>query len=274
MILIVASNKDVAGKKIVEHVLKNYPFTKTIQTFQESPVYTAQINEKNVTLIRLKEETVYAQNLLGSYPDPELVVFLSRHSSQSGTPTLSVHTPGNFAEAKLGGLPRTLSVCPAVAMRNALKLLAQFSAEMSLEYEVSYECTHHGPSLNVPTMFVELGSSPRQWSHVEAAEAVAKVAMQVIANFTATKEPAALGIGGTHYNHKFTRMALNDEALFGHMIPKYAISNLDTEILQQCIKRNLEKIDHVILDWKGIKSQDKAKLLNMLEALELPQKKI
>jgi D-aminoacyl-tRNA deacylase len=274
MILIVASNKDVAGKNIAKHVLKNYPFAKTIQTFQESPIYTAQINEKHINLIRLKKETVYAQNLLDSFPDPELLVFLSRHSSQSGTPTLSVHTPGNFAEAKLGGLPRTLSVCPAAAMSNALKSLHQFKMEMDLDYEVSYECTHHGPSLNVPTMFVELGSSPQQWSDAKAAEAVAKAAVQAIANFSAPKEPAALGIGGTHYNQKFTKMALNDEALFGHMIPKYALPELDVEILHQCVNRTLEKIDQAILDWKGIKSQDKTKLLKMLEALELPHQKI
>jgi D-aminoacyl-tRNA deacylase len=274
MILVVASNRDAAGKNIAEYVLKNYPFSKTIQTFQESPVYTAQINEKHVTLIRLKEETIYAQNVLESFPDSDLVVFLSRHSSQSGTPTLSVHTPGNFAEAKLGGLSRTLSVCPAAALRNTLKSLQQFKTEMELDYEVSYECTHHGPSLNVPAMFVELGSSPQQWSDARAAEAVAKAAMHAITTFSAPNEPAALGIGGTHYNKKFTQMALNNEALFGHMIPKYALSNLDAEILLQCIKRTLEKIDHAILDWKGIKSQHKTKLLKMLEALELPYQKI
>ena len=122
----------------------------------------------------MKDETVYAQNLPEHFPNPELIVFLSRHSSQSGTPTLSVHTPGNFAEAELGGLPRTVSVCPATAMRDALKALAQFKTVMQLDYEVSYECTHHGPSLNVPTMFVEFGSSPQQWNDTKAAEAVAK----------------------------------------------------------------------------------------------------
>jgi D-aminoacyl-tRNA deacylase len=274
MILVAASNKDVAGINIANYVLKNYSFTKTSQKFQETPIYTAQINKKHIVLVRLKEETVYAQNLLNSFPDADLVVFLSRHSSQSGKPTLSVHTPGNFAEANLGGLPRTLSVCPAAAMRNTLKSLQQFKTEMELDYEVSYECTHHGPSLNVPTMFVELGSSSRQWSDARAGEAVAKAAMHAITSFGAPNEAAALGIGGTHYNQKFTQMALNNEALFGHMISKYALSNLDTEILLQCMKCTLEKIDHAILDWKGIKSQYKTKLLNMLEALELPYKKI
>ncbi len=54
---------------------------------------------------------------------------------------------------------------------------------MKLDYEVSYECTHHGPSLNVPAMFVELGSSEKQWNDSRAAEAVAHAAMEAIAKF-------------------------------------------------------------------------------------------
>ena len=69
-------------------------------------------------------------------------------------------------------------------------------------------------------------------------------------------------------------MALNNEALFSHMIPKYALPDLDTETLQQCVERTKEKVDHAILDWKGITSQDKPKILKTLTELKLPYKKI
>ena len=270
MILAVYSSKDVAGVNIANQVMNNFPFSKTGETFQEKPVYSAEISGKQVTLVTLKDETVYAQNLPEHFSNPELVVFLSRHSSQSGKPTLSVHTPGNFAEAELGGLPRTVSVCPAIAMRDALKALQQFKTEMQLDYEVSYECTHHGPSLNVPTMFVELGSSPSQWTDSEAAEAVAKAAMKSIKNFQNGDQTAVLGIGGPHYNQRFTQMALNDEAVFGHMIPKYAFPHADAEIIHQCVERTMEHVDHAILDWKGIKSEDKPKILGVLSEINLP----
>ena len=274
MILVAHSTKDLAGGNIAKEVLDNFPFSKTDGTFQEKPIYSAQISGKQITLVTLKDETVYAQNLPEHFPNPELIVFLSRHSSQSGKPTLSVHTPGNFAEAELGGLPRTVSVCPAVAMCDALKALQQFKTEMRLDYEVSYECTHHGPSLNVPTMFVELGSSPQQWTDSKAAEAVAKAAMQSIANFRTCDQTAVLGIGGPHYNQRFTQMALNDEAVFGHMIPKYALPNVDAETVRNCVKRTLEKTDHAILDWKGIKSEHKPNLLKTLAELKLPYNKV
>jgi D-aminoacyl-tRNA deacylase len=274
MILAAYSSKDLAGVNIARQVLSNFPFSKTSETFQENPVYSAETNEKQVKLVTLKDETVYAQNLPDHFSHLELIVFLSRHSSQSGKPTLSVHTPGNFGEAELGGLPRMVSVCPAVAMREALTALQQLKTEMQLDYAVSYECTHHGPSLNVPTMFVELGSSPQQWSDAKAAEAVAKAAMAAIVKLDCSDKPAALGIGGTHYNQNFTKMALNNEAIFSHMIPKHTLPHVTIETIKQCVERTKEKVYEAILDWKGIKSKDKPKLLATLAELELPYKKV
>jgi D-aminoacyl-tRNA deacylase len=274
MILLVASNKDVAGLSIARQVLDHYPFKVTGTSFQKNPVYQAQVNKKEVTLLILSEETINAQTLTDNFTKPRLIVFISRHSSTSGKPTLSVHTPGNIGAAEYGGLPRQVSISPATAMQDALKALSYFKEGMQLDYEVSYECTHHGPSLNAPTMFVELGSSPKQWRDTKAAEAVAHAAMSAIGKFQVSENSAVLGIGGTHYNQRFTRMALDDEAVFGHMIPKYAVPLVDSEMLRQCVDKTLEKVDYAVLDWKGIKSADKPQLLKALEEAELPYKKI
>ena len=274
MILLVASRKDTAGLNIAKQILNHYPFSKTGETFQENPTYSTDINRRKVTLVTLKEKTINAQNLPDSFADLDLIVFLSRHSSASGTPTLSVHTPGNFGAAELGGLPRKVSVSPATALRDALKALMRFKEEMKLNYEVSYECTHHGPSLNVPAMFVELGSSEKQWNDLKAAEAVARAAMEAIVKFGVSENVAVLGIGGPHYNQRFTKMALEDKLIFGHIIPKYAVQWVDPEILSQCVEKTVEKVECAILDWKGIKSQDKAKLLAALQEIRLPYKKI
>jgi D-aminoacyl-tRNA deacylase len=176
MILLAASSKDVAGLNITRQVLDHYPFKITGKAFQGNPVYLTTVNGKEVTLIVLKEETINAQHLTDSFPEASLIVFISRHSSASGKPTLSVHTPGNIGTAEFGGLPKQVSVSPAAAMQDALKALWYFKEGMNLNYEVSYECTHHGPSLNTPTMFVELGSSEKQWRDSKAAEAVAHAA--------------------------------------------------------------------------------------------------
>ncbi len=275
MILLVASSKDPASMNIAQHILQHHPFAQTDKAFQENPVYSAEINQKKVAFITLKDEAVTAQNLEDDFTEAELIVFISRHSSASGKPTLSVHTPGNLGNADLGGLPRTVSVSPANAMLDALKTLHRLKQTIQLDYEVSYECTHHGPSLNVPTMFVELGSSPKQWSDSAAAGVVAEAAMEAIAKFGKSKGAAVLGIGGTHYNQKFTKMALLEgEAVFGHIIPKYAIAQVDSEILRQCVERTMEKVECAVLDWKGIRSEDKPKLLSKLQEAGLSTKKV
>ncbi|MEM4704133.1 MAG: D-aminoacyl-tRNA deacylase [Candidatus Bathyarchaeia archaeon] len=273
MILIVASKRDVASLNIAEHLASEYPFQKTSETHNETEIQTAAINQKELKLVTLNQELVYAQDLTSSFTNPQLVIFISRHSSESGTPTLSVHTPGNIAEAELGGLPRKVSVSPANAMRNALKALHHLKNELNLNYEVSYEGTHHGPSLDVPTMFAELGSSPAQWNDMKAAKAVAHATIKAALHFGDNHAKAVLGIGGPHYNAKFTKIALENNIAFGHIIPKYAIHRLSEEMLTQCVERTLEPVAYAVLDWKGIKSEDKQPLINMLNKLGLPYEK-
>jgi D-aminoacyl-tRNA deacylase len=274
MILIVASNKDNASLNISKQILRSFSFKKTLENFQGNNVYEAEVEGISAKLVTLNEELVFAQNLTNFFKEIELVIFLSRHSSLSGTPTLSVHTPGNLGKAELGGLPRSLSISPATAMKECLKTMAQLKDEMRLSYEVSYECTHHGPSLDAPAMFAELGSSQTQWNDQKAAEVVAHATMKAISNFGKIEARAALGIGGPHYNMKFTRMALESEIAFGHIIPKYAIPYIDNEIVKQCVDKTLEKVEFAILDWKGIKGEYKTTLIKMLENVGLPIQKV
>jgi D-aminoacyl-tRNA deacylase len=272
MILLVASKVDKAAVNIADQLLKNHGFDETSETFDGNPVYSKNLrNEEAANLVFIEQESVGTQSL-GFPSSLRLLIFLSRHKSKSGTPTLSVHTPGNLGEAALGGLPRRVSVSPASAMKEALKAMKTAQEELGLEYEVSYECTHHGPSLDVPTMFVELGSSPKQWEDVDAAEAVARGAMAAAVNKKVY--PAVLGIGGPHYSRKFTKKALSTETAFGHIIPKYAIGEIDAEILRQCVTRTVEPVEKVVLDWKGIRGADKEILLNFLGEIDIEIERI
>lgn len=273
MILLTSSIKDVASMNIAKQVLANMHFEEDGR-FQENPTYQTRLNNRKVKLVTLDVESINAQDLAGFFSDLELVVFLSRHKSESGTPTLSVHTPGNLSSAELGGILRKVSISPANAMRSALCAMASLRGKMHLDYEVSYECTHHGPSLDVPAMFVELGSSPVQWNDLWAAKAVAQAAIEAILGFDVRSTAAVLGIGGPHYNAKFTRMALDGELAFGHMIPKYAIGAIDVEILRQCVEKTLEPVERVIVDWKGIRSENKTAIAKMVDELGLPVQRV
>jgi D-aminoacyl-tRNA deacylase len=273
MILIAASNKDPASLNIKEQLLNQFKFTETTSTFQQNPIFTCKINEEHVQLATLTEESINAQDLPAHFAETKLIIFVSRHSSLSGKPTLSVHTPGNLGTETLGGKPMEVSVSPANAMRNTLKAMAKAQEEMNLNYEVSYEATHHGPSLLAPTMFAELGSQPEQWKDKEAALAVANATMEAITKFHAKPAPTVLGIGGPHYNSKFTRAALENNIAFGHIIAKHSIPQTTPETIQQCVERTLEKVDRAILDWKGIKGEDKPRIVETLTKMKLPIQK-
>lgn len=271
MILITTSESDVASKNILDKLLEKNYFEKLTTKLKGYPLYEAEIEGKKVNLVILKTELSQTQKFFDSYLGVELIIFISRHSSESGTPTLSVHPPGNLGKAQHGGIPRKVSVAPSNAMKNALMEMARQREEKKLDYEVTYECTHHGPSLNTPSMFIELGSSMKNWKDTKAAEAVAQAAVKAVSD---SKYPAAIGIGGPHYNEKFTRMALESTIAFSHIIPKYAVPVLDVEIIRHCLERSVEVVEFVILDWKGIRSKDKEKLCSLLQTIDVRVKKV
>jgi len=271
VIIFVASKQDTAGINIANQLIGNYGFEKLSETFQSNPVYSKTLHKKETKLFFVEEEIVNTQ-FLENQVNPELLIFLSRHSSSKGIPTLSVHTPGNLSEAKFGGKPQTVSISPAGAMKKALCEMAKQVNEKKLDYKVSYEVTHHGPSLNVPSMFVELGSSQKQWGDIKAAKVVADAAVAAVSGNSNCS--VAVGIGGPHYNKKFTKLALTTRKAFGHMIPKYAIEDTNAEIINQCVKRTLEPVECVVLDWKGIKGEYKAKIVSALNSLDITIEKI
>jgi D-aminoacyl-tRNA deacylase len=271
MILIVASKIDTASVNIAQKLISNYNFEKIAASFQQNPIYEKKILDEETKLVFINHETVWAQYIT-DYFKPKLVIFVSRHSGVAGIPTLSVHTPGNLSEeAKFGGLPRKISVSPANAMKNAILEIARLKSEKSPNYEVSYECTHHGPSLDVPTMFVELGSSEKQWKDLQAAEVVAHAAVAAIKG--KTSDSAVLGVGGPHYNRRFTEIALSSSKAFGHMIPKYATPHVNAEMILQCIQRTRERVEAAVFDWKGMRGADRERIAETLKNLKVPVEK-
>lgn len=273
MILLVASSKDIASMNIRQQLLAYYDFEESAEQFHKNTIYHKRITNQMVKLITISRESIYYQTITNHF-SPQLIVYISRHSSKSGTPTLSVHTPGNLTtQAQKGGEPRKISIAPANAMKETLLEMARQKTTLGLDYEVSYECTHHGPSLDVAAMFVELGSSPTQWKDVKAAEAVAHATMAPISR-RSRNSTVAVGIGGPHYNRKFTQIAFEGPVAFGHMIPKHVISHVDVNTIKQCVKRTEEKVETVILDWKGIRGDDKTGLIKTLKEAKIQAQKV
>jgi D-aminoacyl-tRNA deacylase len=272
VILIVASKDDAASRNIASKLIADRGCQKTSDAFHASSVYGLPLPSKEVRLLMVEGELVDLQEL--SRPgEVELIVFISRHESRRGTPILSVHAPGNLGAAEFGGLPHKVSIAPANAMQSALKKMAEEKTRLGLsEFVITYEGTHHGPSLDVPSLFVEIGSTVKEWTNPLAGEAVAEATIAAIeCNLSCG---SAVGVGGSHCNRRLSKIGLESKAAVGHIIPSYAFKWLSPELIQHCVERTFEKDSIIILDWKGVDGKDREKLQGVLDKVPYQIKRV
>ncbi len=259
MRLIVTSQKDIAGSNIF-NVIKEIPgFTKQ-GMFENRPIY----KRGEVMLVSTKKGQVEAEHL-DDFFSPDYYVFASRHRSISGERTLTVHVPGNLTgEAKVGGRPKELALAEPDAMKTALQSLENWRNKLNLDYKVSMEVTHHGPTtLKKPVLFVEVGSTEREWRDPSALEAVANAALAAAEN--KNKFEKGIGVGGNHYAPRHTQFILRSSASLGHLIPSYTLDRIGIEAYEEAVKKS--SATFFFLDWKGMKKEQRDAVLRMASEL-------
>jgi D-aminoacyl-tRNA deacylase len=186
---------------------------------------------------------------------------------------LTCHAIGNWGKAELGGKDATLVLSSAFLLRNYLLELEKQKLQKNLDFEVTLECTHHGPFLSKPTVFIELGSSEEQWSNAIAAQAVAETIAKATSLDCNSAVIPAIGVGGTHYCSEFSKLVLRKPFAFSHICPEYALQNFNEALLQQAVACSLEKPQLVVIDWKGLGKQ-KEKILSLFSNQSLPIERV
>ena len=151
---------------------------------------------------------------------PALLIFVSRHAGETGQ-LLTAHFTGNFGAAEYGGDAGSFARAAPGAQKAVVAELNRHAPEA---YEVGIECTHHGPTAcDVPSLFVELGSSETQWEDTEAARAIAESVLElggVTAEYAPDErgEPRhVVGFGGGHYTPRGYRIVADTEWAVGHI---------------------------------------------------------
>ncbi len=183
---------------------------------------------------------------ISNLPDSSLCIVASRHKSKSGTPTLTAHSPGNYGAAQAGGRDRELGYAPALLLRKAAMLLQKNRIP---GYESCLEATHHGPTgFPFPMIFVEVGSSEKEWNDLSACAVAAGIIAELAAS-TPEVVPAAVGFGGGHYCRKFSSVV--DYAV-GHICPKYSLSCLDPVMVVQMIEKTVPRPEYALVEKKGL----------------------
>jgi len=262
---VISSTKDIASVNIKESLLKLFDFKETDEKFEDNNVF--KLENKDIFLYTTNQEIIHCEDIDKSM-EADFFLFISKHQSASGISSLSVHGLGNWGKAELGGKDRKLCISPALYLREAMLKLMELGKETG--YEIIQEVTHHGPYLEKPVMFIEIGSSEKQWKEKNAAEIIAKTSMHIL-----TKEPEkariAFGIGGLHHTPSFRKTYSQGIAL-GHVCPKYNLHNLNEEMIKQAIEKTMGRTDFALLDWKGL-GTEKQCIIDILNKLNLHYKK-
>ena len=196
--------------------------------------------------------------------ETDWLLVLSTHRSERKFPALTVHIPGNWDKAEMGGAPRTLNIAYASRMKDLLRALAK---DNCLGWSVNQEVDHHGPTCKLPIIFIEIGSSEEEWGNVKAAEIVAEAVMESINENKLY--PSYIGAGGGHYAPLFTKVMLEKEEAFGHILPKYQAANIGADTLKQAMEKNVEKVDTLIYEKKSFKAPERDKLFAIAKEIGL-----
>jgi D-aminoacyl-tRNA deacylase len=248
--LIIASKKDLAGINITTNLSQFGDFNFYLR--DEEIISDENLNHEKINQF-------------------DFVIFASKHQSEKQMRTLSVHAPGNWRNANLGGQAGKICNSSALFQKQLFQNLKKISEKFHLkDYDITLECTHHGPLINKPCVFIEIGSTEKEWKDSKAGFVIAKTIAETIETFKENPyNEIAIAIGGPHYCPNFNKLQLDSNFAISHVIPSYCLP-LTEEMIKEAIEKTAEEVDLAILDWKGIgNAEERKRIINILDKFYL-----
>lgn len=221
------------------------------------------LSDKSCELLELDREILYLKE--DSFSGFDYLIVLSRHSGTPDHPIFTAHAPGNFGTAKYGGDHFKLSVAIPSLMKEYLIAASRRAGEIG--YWVGFEPTHHGPTLDLPTAFLEIGCDERAWSDENGLRAASESVLDAIESWREGKFISAVAFGGPHINDHFTKVELLTRFAIGHAARKLDAEWVDEEMVRQAVSRSSEPVSHAIVDSKGLRGEDRVRVEEALRKL-------
>ena len=133
-VLIVSSTEDPASTNIKKGLLEQSSWEE-IDTFYENTAYRHS-NMKDVVIVTINDRTIRHEMLDKEVEEklgikPKQAIYISRHKSKTGEPTLTTHPIGNYGEAQFGGETRTLSKSSPRLMTQLLRIIKKMLNKQS-----------------------------------------------------------------------------------------------------------------------------------------------
>ena len=236
--LLVVSNLDI-GSTIQGQVLLDRG-----GWIEKNPVGGGKVWHHSRSLVHLwwrNESHLFSNNVDDRYTkstgfEISEVLFLSRHVSASGLPSLTLHAIGVLGPEPLGkvaehGGINGRAVPPSPRFASLFRRLNRIAESHGLtdEFDITLETTHHGPYLITPSLFIEIGSTPEHWGREDAANVWADVLSEEFGfestiPISQTNQVVMVGIGGGHYAPRHRNVLLQTNALTGHILANYSLT--------------------------------------------------
>jgi D-aminoacyl-tRNA deacylase len=247
-------NHDIIGSPGLHKYLDNY------ESFDS-------YSFKNIRLhLSHNRSLLHLDNLDEIYPNSAAFLFLSKHISESGKPTLTCHFTGNFSDINpYGGIRRELGIAYPYIQKSYILDITSKQSFVS-EYDIIIEATHHGPtSLKKPLVFIEIGSTHKEWTDKKAASIVCQSLVSILTREKANPHCKSVGIsfGGTHYPTKLNKILLDSEFGLASIASRHNLTAIDEFMIRQMISRSAEKVTHAIVDKKGL-GKEKNRILELI----------
>ena len=271
---IICSAPDLASINIKENLLAMQDWERKGNVYESDRARIVEVDKLHIFCDHIDSE-LERRGL-----PTNLIIFASKHKSDSSKRLFSAHFTGNVGDAKFGGNPRELAHAAPHLLRPVLHLMRDLAADTS--YDVSMESTHHGPTaLSVPSIYIEIGSTEAEWVDQDAGRIVARAILDpdlnldLDSNSNSNRDPdeaartsgypVAVGFGGGHYAHRQTKLIFETGITFGHSFPKYQLDDLDEGLIQDALLKS--SADFVYFDRKSMNAAQRNRISAVIEDL-------
>lgn len=237
VVLIAVNQQDIASTNQAD-VLRELDAWKEMPAVEGNPAYAFD----HVRMLYLPDGLLFEDHLDKRWKDAtgetvSEIIFPSRHVAASGKPSLTLHPIGVphlplDEQGPYGGHGGSAPL-PSTRLAPWWKMLLERATDnASVEgFDLSLEVTHHGPTVGVPCLFIEVGSTEATWGHEGAARVLANIIRDGLLQSSQTAwnaerhqgELVLVTLGGGHYAPRANQLAALDGVWLGHMLATYAL---------------------------------------------------